>query len=231
MDYLAHNSNFQYLLNKNEILSNNDKFDINIYILALLIILDKISYYHSKELKEPHILWWERFISKYPDFSVLSWTLIHHMDYPNLQELKDNKILNWLEKWRKLIWLSNFYFSENELNSKNKEKIILDSSKRDVFMVLLTTVDIIDAILSKRNYQWAISYKLAETFIKENIINQLYYYYSDNMPSSISERFDKVVWWLEKDFKNNQYWPKVKNVLLKNKNDILKLYKNKWKSW
>ncbi len=224
------NDYFQYLLNKTKILTVGEKLDIDLYMLALLIFLDKISYYHSKELKEPHIVWWERFFSKYPDFTVLSWVLIHHIDYPNIQELEENKILNWLKKWKELIWLKDFYFSPEEIKTKDKKNIVLNPAKRDTFMVLLTAVDIIDAILSKRNYQWIVSYELSDIFIKEDIIDQLYYYYSDTMPSDMSERFDKIMGWLEKDFKDNVYWSKIRETLLDNKKTILDFYEHKWKN-
>jgi len=206
-----------------------DFFDIDIYMLALLVVLNKISFYHSKELKEPHILSWERFISKYPDFLFLSWVLIHHIDYPNLQELEEEKILDWLRKWRKIIWKTECYFSEDELTSQNKDKIILDPAKRDIFMVMLTSLDIIDAILSKRNYQWVIFCEYSEKFINPDVMLQLYSYYSDNMFSDINKKFDTVIWWLDNDFKNNFYWSKVKKVLLEKKDEILKFYENKWK--
>ena len=195
--------------------------DINRLILAFIVVFDRLSFLYWKQLKEPHIRYWLQFFSMNKDFDYLNWTLFHHKDYPSLSEVKEYWAIDWLNKWKKIIWNENHnYFEALDyyINMKN----------RDFFMVLLTTVDILDALLSKRNYN--------EVDIDDNVIDFMKSFFTDSFSkylisqvkwedfSDKNETFDKVIWWLDNDFKENPYWPEIKSVLIEMKEDIISFY-------
>ena len=218
-----------YLENKEVTLIVDEK-NIDLYLFSILIFLFSYSDIARKELTVPHITYWMQFFLSNSVFNYFSWVLLHHATYPHLEDLKKYHICDWLKNFYKVLWM------EKELKNLEKYKYInewyFSSDDKDIYMVILVVADIIDALLASRNYQWNIDIWMYDNIL--NIFNNSFKEMVKNIVDSEKfkdkeKTFNKIIEILDKEFYNNPNWPKVRNVILKKKDDILLLYNNKYK--
>ena len=203
-----------------------DVNEVDIFFMSMIYILEKLSNFTYRDVSSPHITYWMHFFALNREFDYLSWVLFHHDKYPLIGEIKYYEIESGLKKWANMIWYDyNDYFRGADDNMP------ILSSNKDVYMVILTFLDIIDALLSKRSYQEIDD----EIYVFENLFRQIFIpEVSNNLLSRLKweqfsspeEVFDKkILPIMDNEFKNNPFYSKVRNVVLKHKDEIIAMYK------
>ena len=202
---------------------NIENIDINRFLFALLVFLEKISDSYISELTIPHIKYWIDFFAANSDFNYLSWVLLHH-NYPDFSQFKEVWLHKWLIKWAELT------------NNANLKKVIssLDLNKpfpnqdKDFFMVLLTSLDIIDALMGNRAYQNScdsLKLDLLDSILTSDFKDYIDSILNNEQLNSPKTNLDKALDILDSMFSNNPNWGTIKEILLKSKWEILSLYK------
>ena len=208
---------------KNKFNDKSVNFDKLLY--ALIYFIDKLSFLTYKDVSSPHITYWMHFFALHKEFDYLNWVLFHHWNYPSIEEIEYYEMDKWLKKWADLIGYDfNKYYTK-------EDSYILPKNK-DIYMAILTVVDLIDALLSKRSYQaekedLTVFKSMFDFVFTKEVSDYLMWLLIEETFSSPEEMFDKkILSIMDNVFKENLFYPKVRQVVLNNKNNIISLYKN-----
>ena len=195
---------------------NIDEENVDYFLITLLLILLELWTYQIKEISHPHISHWLNFFKDNKDYSFLSSVLYHHY-YPSQKEILEKEWNIWLEKIDLLFWESKDYLDKWDYSK-------IEPENKNFLMVLTSVSDMLDALLSKRSYQW--DYKIWDLnflnkSLKENIISTLN---EEQKPIDKEEQFQKIISYLENDLSWNQYWEDIKKVIIENQKEIIEKY-------
>ena len=212
LNYIIHD-NFSWL----------SKGNLNLYLITIILLFKNISVSQVKELTVPHIIYWLSFFKDNQDFDYLNSVLFHHNDYPTKKDIKNYNWDSWLKKINDILWLDNNY-----LDWLNNNDVIRQKNK-NFLSVLITIADLIDALLSKRSYQYTDN----NTF-DDIILNYFNSYFNSNIKkvfswedlSSLEQNFDRVFIILDKEFEGNKDYQKLKWNFLIKKDEIISSYKS-----
>jgi len=196
--------------------------NMNYFILSIILILKWVSGLQIKEITYPHITYSLQFFQLHPEFSYLSSVIYHHGNYPMKEEIIKYWWDIWLKNINKLLWYKNDYLWSLEDNESIKWK-----NKNDI-MIITTMCDIVDALLSWRQYQNnddnigdnELLNIFTEDF-KQEIIYSLTYENNINL----SEIFNKIIMILDNELWQNEFYQKIRLILISKKRKILSFYK------
>ena len=201
-----------------------DIINIEIFLISVLLLFIDTSRLQVKEITSPHITYWLQFFQVYPEYNYLSFVLYHHATYPSKEEILYYEGDRWLNKYKNLLWIDNNYIDGIDSNEA------IRSDDKDYLMVLLTTCDLVDALLSWRKYQKNFNFKKLTVL---NTLSPEFRYEIDKLfkseDNSTQETiFNRIVAILDKEFENNSnYVSFIRLQLLTNKSAILSMYSNK----
>jgi len=211
--------NEQIIVNNNYEVILKKWIDINKFLWIILWLIKLSLNKIINKIQYPHIKEWFNFVKTNQTFSLFTLTFFHH-NYPDIKELKHNWILEILKNIYKNIWVWYYIDALNQLDTENLSNQSYPDNIKDPIMVITAIADILEAlVLSKRNYQ------LDEKEISELIENinslNINKYIKDiflssfkmETKSNFDEQYIYVLTILDKIFKNNLFYKRIRNVL------------------
>ncbi len=204
--------------------------ELDSFFLALLVFFTWITNLYKKDLTYPHMTYWLQFFAFNQEFDILSWVLFHHNNYPFFNEVRYYNIDNSIKKWCDFTWNKKL----KDIIDKYSDKEYFKAEDKDSYMVLITSVDLIDALMWGRSYQsnentrvlmWydPLMKEIFNDSFRNNIIRSV----KNEKFENLEVTFNNVIKILNKEFKNNPNRAKIKQVIIDHKEEIISFYKNK----
>jgi len=198
--------------------------NIDLFIFSLFVFLQTYSSMAQKKLTIPHIIYGMHFFQSHPEFNYLSWVLLHHKTYPSINEMKKYELFKGLKKFYELAQIDTTILDKYQ----QMEEWVFDPKDKDIYTALISTADLIDALLWWRKYQNIFDIDAYHYILK--IFNKefLKFIKSQAKREDFTDKdkvFERIIKILDNEFSENKNWPKIKQVLLKKREEILSLYK------
>ena len=196
--------------------------DLDKFVIASIVLFEIFSSIQVKEITKPHITYWLQFFLLFPKFWYLSSVLYHHINYPDIKEIEKYNWDKHLNMVNAILWKDTKYYDKNDMYIKSKNK--------DLIMVLTYVSDIIDALLANRKYQNSLKFdqKKFESIFSSSFCNYLQTIFEWEKLESKEDTFNKIIYILDRELKDNLYYKNIRNIITKKKDDLIQIYNKKW---